>query len=122
MDVDVVEVFGKGILEKLLPERGKMEVGVGEEEESDLEFGVFGGEVGECVGGVGEKGGAVEEREVVKLIGERDWDERVMPTKLDLRKKKIWNCQRRNSCLSSVRNSSSTLNSSFRVPRCYFVT
>ena len=72
VDVDVVEVFGKGILEKLLPKRGKVEVGVGEEEESDLEFGVFGGEVGECVGGVGEKGGAVEEREVVKLIGERD--------------------------------------------------
>ena len=67
-----------------------MEVGVGEEEESDLEFGVFGGEVRECVGGAGERGGAVEEGEVVELVGERDWDGRVTPTKLDLRKKKIW--------------------------------
>ena len=41
MDIHVVEVFGRGILEKLLPERGEVEVGVGEEEESDLEFGVF---------------------------------------------------------------------------------
>ena len=41
MDIHVVEVFGRGILEKLLLERGKVEVGVGEEEESDLEFGVF---------------------------------------------------------------------------------
>lgn len=78
VDVDVVEVFGRGILEKLLPERGEVEVGVGEEEESDLEFGVFGGgEVGECVGGVGERGGAVEEGEVVELVGLRDWDGRV---------------------------------------------
>ena len=73
-------------MEKLLLERGEVEVGVGEEEESDLEFGVFGGEVGECVGGVGERGSTVEERE---LVGERDWDRRVTPTKLDLRKKKI---------------------------------
>nr|POE62320.1 hypothetical protein CFP56_72422 [Quercus suber] len=36
VDVGVVEVFGKGILEKLLLERGEVEVGVGEEEESDL--------------------------------------------------------------------------------------
>ena len=41
MDIHVIEVFGRGILEKLLPERGEVEVGVGEEEESDLEFGVF---------------------------------------------------------------------------------
>ena len=41
VDIHVVEAFGRGILEKLLLERGKMEVGVGEEEESDLEFGVF---------------------------------------------------------------------------------
>ena len=41
VDIHVVEVFGRGILEKLLPERGEVEVGVGEEEESDLEFGVF---------------------------------------------------------------------------------
>ena len=41
MDIHVVEVFGMGILEKLLPERGKVEVEVDEEEESDLEFGVF---------------------------------------------------------------------------------
>ena len=40
MDIHVVEVFGRGILEKLLPKRGKVEVGVGEEEESNLEFGV----------------------------------------------------------------------------------
>ena len=92
MDIDVVEVFGNGILEKLLPERGEVEVGVGEEEESDLEFGVFGGEVGECVGGVGERGDAIEEREIVKLVRERNWDRRVTPTKLDLRKKKIWIC------------------------------
>ena len=41
MDIHVVEVFGRGILEKLLPERGEVEVGVGEEKESDLEFRVF---------------------------------------------------------------------------------
>ena len=41
MDIHVVEAFGRGILEKLLLERGKMEVEVGEEEESDLEFRVF---------------------------------------------------------------------------------
>ena len=37
--VDVVEVFGKGILEKLLLERGEVEVGVGEEEEAILSLG-----------------------------------------------------------------------------------
>ena len=41
VDIHVVEVFGRGILEKLLLERGEEEVGVGEEKESDLEFGVF---------------------------------------------------------------------------------
>ena len=41
MDIHVVEVFGRGILEKLLPKRGEVEVEVDEEEESDLEFGVF---------------------------------------------------------------------------------
>ena len=41
VDKHVVEVVEMGILEKLLPKRGKVEVGVGEEEESDLEFGVF---------------------------------------------------------------------------------
>ena len=41
VDIHVVEVFGRGILENLLPERGEVEVGVDEEEESDLEFGVF---------------------------------------------------------------------------------
>ena len=41
MDIHVVEVFGMGILEKLLPEKGKVEVEVDEEEESDLEFGDF---------------------------------------------------------------------------------
>ena len=41
LDIHVVEVFGKGILEKLLPKRGEVEVGVGEEEERNLEFGVF---------------------------------------------------------------------------------
>ena len=86
VDVDIIEVFGKGILEKLLLERGEVEVRVGEEEESDLEFRVFGGEVGECVG---ERGGAIEEREIVELVGEMDWNGRVTPTKLDLRKKKI---------------------------------
>ena len=60
-----------------MPERGEVEVGVCEEEEGDLEFGVFGGEVRECVGGAGERGGAVEEGEVVELVGERDWDGRV---------------------------------------------
>ena len=41
VDIHIVEVFGRGILKKLLPERGEVEVKVGEEEESDLEFGVF---------------------------------------------------------------------------------
>ena len=41
VDIHIVKVFGRDILEKLLPERGEVEVGVGEEEESDLEFGVF---------------------------------------------------------------------------------
>ena len=41
VDIHVVEVFGRGILEKLLPKRGKVEVEVGEEEESNLKFGVF---------------------------------------------------------------------------------
>ena len=41
VDIHVIEVFGRGILEKLLPERGEVEVGVGEEEESNLEFRVF---------------------------------------------------------------------------------
>ena len=41
VNIYVVEVFGRDILEKLLPERGEVEVGVGEEEESDLEIGVF---------------------------------------------------------------------------------
>ena len=41
MDIHVVEDFGRGILEKLLLEMGEVEVGVGEEEESNLEFGVF---------------------------------------------------------------------------------
>ena len=41
VDIHVVEVFGRGILEKLLLERGEVEVGIGEEEESDLEFRVF---------------------------------------------------------------------------------
>ena len=77
VNIHVVEVFGRGIFEKLLPERGEVEVGVCEEEEGDLEFGVFGGEVRECVGGAGERGGAVEEGEVVELVGERDWDGRV---------------------------------------------
>ena len=40
-DIHVVKVFGRGILEKLMPERGEVEVEVDEEEESDLEFGVF---------------------------------------------------------------------------------
>ena len=41
MDIHIVKVFGRGILEKLLLERGEVEVKVGEEEESDLKFGVF---------------------------------------------------------------------------------
>ena len=41
VDKHVVEVVEMGILEKLLPKRGKVEVGVGEEEESGLEFGVL---------------------------------------------------------------------------------
>ena len=41
VDIHVVEVFGRGILEKLLLERGEVEVKVGEEEESDLDFEVF---------------------------------------------------------------------------------
>ena len=34
--------------------------------------------------GVGERGGAVEEREIVELVGERDWDRRVTPGEEDL--------------------------------------
>ena len=41
LDIHVVEVFGRGILEKLLPKKGEVEVEVGEEEERNLEFGVF---------------------------------------------------------------------------------
>ena len=41
VDIHVVEDFRRGILEKLLPKMGEVEVGVGEEEESNLEFGVF---------------------------------------------------------------------------------
>ena len=41
VDIHVVEVFERGILEKMLPKRGKVEVEVGEEEESNLKFGVF---------------------------------------------------------------------------------
>ena len=36
VDIHIVEVFGRGILEKLLPKRGEVEVRVGEEEESNL--------------------------------------------------------------------------------------
>ena len=41
VDKHVVEDFRRGILEKLLPEMGEVEVEVGEEEESNLKFGVF---------------------------------------------------------------------------------
>ena len=34
--------------------------------------------------GVGERGGAVEEREIVELVEERDWDRRVTPGEEDL--------------------------------------
>ena len=41
--------------------------------------------------GVGERGSAVEEREIVELVGERDWDGRVTlgEENLDPLKKKI---------------------------------
>ena len=41
VDIHVVEDFGRGILEELLLEMGEVGVEVGEEEESNLEFGVF---------------------------------------------------------------------------------
>ena len=34
--------------------------------------------------GVGERGSAVEEREIVELVEERDWDGRVTPGEEDL--------------------------------------
>lgn len=70
VDVDVVEGSGVGG-EESVPDRGEVEVGVGEEEEGDLELGVrvAGGEVGEGGGG----GGGGEEGLVGDLVG--DWDE-----------------------------------------------
>lgn len=70
VDVDVVEGFGV-CGEESVPDRGEVEVGVGEEEEGDLELGVWvaGGEVGE--GGRG--GGGGEEGLVGDFVG--DWDE-----------------------------------------------
>lgn len=65
VDVDVVEVFV--VAEEEFPERGEMEIGVGEEEEGDLGF-RSGGAV------EGGEGGAAEEGEVVELVGERDLD------------------------------------------------
>lgn len=70
VDVDVVEGFGVGG-EELVLDWGEVEVGVGEEEEGDFEFGVrvVGGEVGEGGGG----GGGGEEGLVGDFVG--DWDE-----------------------------------------------
>lgn len=69
VDVDVVEA---GVaFKKAVPKGSEVEVGVGEEEKGDFELWVGGGEVGEC-GGVGERDSAVEERDVVELVGEGD--------------------------------------------------
>lgn len=66
VDVYVEEIRVWGGLEEVVPERGKVEVGVGEEEEGDLELGIAaGGEAREFVGG----GGAVQEGEVIELVG-----------------------------------------------------
>lgn len=70
VDVDVVEVFV--VLEEELPERGEMEIGVGEEEEGDLGFAIGGGDAG--YGAEGGERGAAEEGEVVELVGEGDLD------------------------------------------------
>lgn len=66
MDVDVEEVRVWGGVEEAVPERGEVEVGVGEEEEGDLEVrvGAAGGEAGEF-----GAGSAVEEGEVIELVG-----------------------------------------------------
>lgn len=54
--------------EEALPEGGKVEVGIGEEEESDFRSWRRGrrGEVGES--------GAAEEGKIVELVGEGNWD------------------------------------------------
>ena len=67
VDVDVVEAT-VAAAEEDLPERGEVEVGVGEEEEGDLGAGSgFGGD-----GVEGGESGAAEEGDVVELVGEGD--------------------------------------------------
>lgn len=62
VNVDVVEAVV--VLKEELPERGEVEIGVGEEEECDFGFLSGGAAFGD--------GGAAEEGEVVELVGEGD--------------------------------------------------
>lgn len=74
VDVDVVEA---GVaVEEAVPKGSKMEVRIGEEEKGNFKLWVGVGEVGEC-GGVGERGGAVEQRHIMELVGERNRNGRV---------------------------------------------
>lgn len=66
MDIDR-EFCRIGRVEEDLPERGEVEVRVGEEEEGDLEGGVSGADMD---GGCGVGGGTAEEGEVVEIVGE----------------------------------------------------
>lgn len=63
VDIDVVEWVAAAVWlgEEAGPERGEMEVGVGEEEEGDFEFRVRGGEAGAGKRGGGRRGSAREE-------------------------------------------------------------
>lgn len=79
MDVDVEEGFVA--VEEEFPERGEVEIGVGEEEEGDFGLRVGSAEAGDGVVVVvveerrgGGEGGAAEEGEVVELVGEGDLD------------------------------------------------
>ncbi len=67
MDVDIVEVLLLGIeVEEELPEGGEVEIGVGEEKESDFGFRVDSAEAGDGAGRTeGGEGGSPEKGEVV---------------------------------------------------------
>ena len=77
MDINIVQI-GRTPVEESIPKRSEMEVGVGEEEKGDLQFRIFGGKVGEFrrVVWIGGKlrSGPIEERDVIKLIVERNGD------------------------------------------------
>ncbi len=83
MNVNVVEINGRSVMEEALPQGGEVDIRVCEEEESDLELRVSGGEVRKC-GRVRERSSAVEERKIVNLVRERDWKGRMS------RRKETW--------------------------------